>query len=98
MTNQKTPYIDLPGEIIGSESLPGVEAPRRGPVYGSKFAVATDHPLASLAALNVLQRGGNAADAAIAASAVNVVVKPYATQLGGDAFMLVWRKKANVVQ
>jgi len=98
MTNQRTPPIDLPGEIIGSESLPGVEAPRRGPVYGSKYAVATDHPLASMAAINVLQRGGNAADAAIAASAVNVVVKPYATQLGGDAFILVWRKKANSVE
>lgn len=98
MNNQRTPPIDLPGEIIGSESLPGVEAPRRGPVYGSKYAVAADHPLASIAAINVLQRGGNAVDATIAASAVNVVVKPYATQLGGDAFMLMWHKKSNTVE
>ena len=80
-----------------AEDLPGVAAPRRGAVYGRKFAVATDHPLASLAAMNVMQRGGNAADAAIAAAAVNVVTKPHRTQLGGDCFFLVWRKGPNTV-
>jgi gamma-glutamyltranspeptidase/glutathione hydrolase len=94
--SEKAP-IDLPGAAPGSGNLPWVEAPRRGPVFGSRFAVATDHPLASLAAMNVLQRGGNAADATIAASAVNVVTKPFATQLGGDAFMLVWRRSTNTV-
>jgi gamma-glutamyltranspeptidase/glutathione hydrolase len=95
-TSEKAP-IDLPGAAPGSGNLPWVEAPRRGPVFGSRFAVATDHPLASLAAMNVLQRGGNAADAALAASAVLVVTKPFATQLGGDAFMLVWRRSTNTV-
>lgn len=74
-----------------------ITAPRRGPVYGSRFAVATDHPLASLTAMNVLQRGGNAADAAIAAAVVNVVTKPDCVHLGGDAFCLVWRKRPNEV-
>jgi gamma-glutamyltranspeptidase/glutathione hydrolase len=83
--------------VPGSVSQPGVESPRRGPVYGSRFGVATDHPLASLTAMNILQRGGNAADAAIAAAAVNVVTKPHRTQLGGDAFALVWRKGPNTV-
>lgn len=95
--NSEESPIDLPGAAPGSGNLPWVEAPRRGPVYGSRFAVATDHPLASLAAMNILQRGGNAADAAITASAVNVVTKPFATQLGGDAFMLVWRRSTNTV-
>jgi gamma-glutamyltranspeptidase/glutathione hydrolase len=66
-------------------------------VYGQKAAVATDHPLASLAAMNVIQRGGNAADAAVAAAFVNVVTKPHRTHLGGDAFALVWRRRANEV-
>jgi gamma-glutamyltranspeptidase/glutathione hydrolase len=80
-----------------AEDLPGVAAPRRGAVYGRKFAVATDHPLASLAAMNVMQRGGTAADAAVAAAAINVVTKPHRTHLGGDCFFLVWRKGQNTV-
>jgi gamma-glutamyltranspeptidase/glutathione hydrolase len=83
--------------VPDSTDLAHVRAPRRGPVYGSKYAVATDHPLASLAAMNVMQRGGNAADAAVAAAFVNVVTKPHRTHLGGDAFCLVWRRGANTV-
>ena len=83
--------------VPDSTELPHVQAPRRGAVYGSKYAVATDHPLASLAAIDVMQRGGNAADAAIAAAFVNVVTKPHRTHLGGDAFCLVWRRGANTV-
>jgi len=72
--------------------------PARGSVYGRQYAVATDHPQASLAAMNVMQRGGNAADALLAASAVLTVTKPYATQLGGDAFALIWRRKTGEVE
>jgi gamma-glutamyltranspeptidase / glutathione hydrolase len=83
--------------VPDSQPLSDVVAPRRGPVYGSRFAVATDHPLASLAAMTVMQRGGNAADAAVAAAAVNVVTKPHRTHLGGDAFCLIWRRGQNTV-
>jgi len=83
--------------VPGAESLPEVRAPRRGPVYGSRYAVAADHPLVSLAAMDVMRRGGNAADAAIAAAAVNVVTKPHRTHLGGDAFCLVWRKREGTI-
>ena len=78
--------------------IAGVDAPRRGPVMGAHYAVATDHPLASLTAMNVLQSGGNAIDAAIAASAVNVVTKPNRTHLGGDAFVLIWHKDSGRVE
>ena len=83
--------------VPGTESMAGVEAPQRGPVFGSRFAVASDHSLASLVAMNVMQSGGNAADATVAASAVNVVTKPHRTHLGGDAFALVWRRQHNTV-
>ena len=86
-----------PSFVPGSASLPGLDVPRLGPVFGSKYAVSTDHPAATLAALDVLRRGGNAVDAALAASAVNAVTKPQMTQLGGDAFALVWRKGPNTV-
>lgn len=78
--------------LRGAESVEGVWAPNRGPVYGTKYAVASDQPLASMQAMEMMRKGGNAADAIIAASAVNFVTKPYFTQLGGDAFSLIWRK------
>ena len=84
--------------VPGTASRPGVEAPNRGPVYGARFAIATDQPAASLVGMNVLQRGSNAVDAAIATAAVNVVTKPHRTQLGGDAFALVWHRRAGTVE
>lgn len=61
---------------------------RRSPVYGRRGIVAASQPLAVAAGLEILSKGGNAADAAVACAAALNVTEPTSTGIGGDMFAL----------
>ncbi len=63
---------------------------RRSPVYSRNGIVATSQPLATAAGLEILSKGGNAADAAVAAGAALNVTEPSSTGIGGDMFALYY--------
>ena len=65
---------------------------QRVTTFAKKGMVATSQPLAAQAGLDILKKGGNAIDAAIATAACLTVVEPTSNGIGGDAFALVWTK------
>ncbi|KAG6851081.1 hypothetical protein H0H93_002973 [Arthromyces matolae] len=70
---------------------------RRSVVYGTKGVVASSQPLATQAGLEILRKGGNAADAAVATSAALNVTEPSCCGIGGDAFCLFYDAKSKTV-
>ncbi len=78
------------GEVTAQEAPPPSTMAGRSTVYAPNAAIATSQPLATSAGLAVLERGGNAIDAAVTAAITLTVVEPHMTGLGGDLFALIW--------
>lgn len=70
---------------------------RRSPVLSTAGMVAASQPLAVAAGLQLLQQGGNAADAAVAVAAALNVTEPNSTGLGGDCFALYYQASSGEV-
>ena len=66
---------------------------RRYPIYAVNGMVNCSNPLAAAAGMEALQKGGSAADAAVAAAAALTVVEPTANGIGSDAFALIWSER-----
>ena len=70
---------------------------RRSVVYSSHGIVSSSQPLACQAGLEILRRGGNAADAAVATAAALNVTEPCSCGIGGDCFVLFYSNKTKEV-
>ncbi len=69
----------------------------RSEIIANRGMVATSQPLATQVGLDVLRRGGNAIDAAIAANAAMGLMEPTGNGIGGDLFALIWHQESGEV-
>lgn len=70
---------------------------RRSPVYATSGMVASSQTQATEAGLEMLRKGGTAADAAVAMAAALAVLEPFSTGLGGDSFVLYYEASSKKV-
>lgn len=83
--------------MLVSQSTAAERVQSRSMILSRGGIAATEHPLATQAATRILEEGGNAIDAAIAANAVMNVVSPMMCGVGGDLFAIVYDAKSGQI-
>jgi len=78
-----------------ADRVTGKSFATRSPVLATEAMAATSQPLATQVALDVMKKGGNAIDAAIAANAMLGLVEPTGNGMGGDIFAIIWDAKTE---
>jgi gamma-glutamyltranspeptidase/glutathione hydrolase len=92
VSDNNVPVLDY--EELEMEDL-SLFSSRRSSVMGRGGMVATSQPLAVTAGLEILAKGGNAADAAVATAAALNVTEPTSTGIGGDCFALFYEARTK---
>ncbi|HVZ92012.1 MAG TPA: gamma-glutamyltransferase, partial [Rhizomicrobium sp.] len=83
------------GQVSRGDRYSGAPWATRSPVLAQHGMVASEQPLASEAAVEILKKGGSAVDAAIAANAMIGLMQPVLNGIGGDLFAIVWDPKTK---
>jgi gamma-glutamyltranspeptidase/glutathione hydrolase len=87
--------IVLSGTTVAADRVTGATFATRSDVIAPSAMAATSHPLATQIALDIMRKGGNAIDAAIAANAALGLMEPTGNGIGGDLYAIVWDARSK---